>query len=86
MSYFSCACLSSVAVPSVQGGVESGVDATEPYSSGRRKTSRINVLANRKQKTVRHKNRLLLLLQCILQSHFTVSMILSTLSTRRARM
>lgn len=23
-------------LPSVQGGVESGVDATEPYSSGRR--------------------------------------------------
>lgn len=29
-----------VALPSVQGGVESGVDTTEPYSSGRRQQSK----------------------------------------------
>lgn len=28
--------LTGVHLPSVQGGVESGVEATEPYSSGRR--------------------------------------------------
>lgn len=38
-----CVCF----VPSVHGGVESGVDATEPYSSGRKQSKfEINLLVN----------------------------------------
>lgn len=38
----------SASLPSVQGGVESGVDATEPYSSGgEQSTFKVNQLVNK---------------------------------------